>query len=86
MLLLNQQKQPPGLRILIAITGASGSIYAQRLVEVLLGCVDRIYLLFSPSGKKVVEYELKKKKTGFCLVRAAQGKLLDNEKQVIRLF
>jgi 4-hydroxy-3-polyprenylbenzoate decarboxylase len=48
-------------RIIIAITGASGSIYGQRIIEKLLNSnthLDEIALIFSETGKQVWHYEL----------------------------
>jgi 4-hydroxy-3-polyprenylbenzoate decarboxylase len=46
-------------RILIAVTGASGSIYAQRLLECLLEAqVPRVYLVATPTAQKVASLEL----------------------------
>ncbi len=73
-------------RILIGVTGASGSIYAERLVEVLKGQVERIYLLFTDTGAKVVRHELKTKAEGFSLLKASQGELDEKDRSVIRLL
>lgn len=43
----------------IAITGASGAVYAQRLLQILLASGDReIHLTISPSGAAVFQQEL----------------------------
>lgn len=42
----------------VAITGASGSIYAVRLLEVLLNSGHRVHTVISPSGMTVIEHEL----------------------------
>jgi len=44
-------------RIVVAITGASGSIYGLRLVEELLKQENRVILLFSKAGLEVMRYE-----------------------------
>ena len=46
-------------KIVIGVTGASGSIYAKRLVEVLLKKEYFIHLISTHEGKKVFEYEMK---------------------------
>jgi 4-hydroxy-3-polyprenylbenzoate decarboxylase len=46
-------------KYIIGITGASGSIYAVRLVEELIKRNCEIYLVATDNGKKVFEYELK---------------------------
>ena len=45
-------------RILVAITGASGSIFAEHLILQLLNCTSRVYLVVSDTGRTVVPYEL----------------------------
>ncbi len=48
-------------KVILAITGASGSVYAQKLIEQMLVYSDKfkeIALLFSENGRKVWEYEL----------------------------
>ncbi|MEX2287091.1 MAG: flavin prenyltransferase UbiX [Planctomycetaceae bacterium] len=42
----------------LAITGASGSIYAVRLLRVLLAAKRRVHLTVSPSGVEVMQHEL----------------------------
>jgi 4-hydroxy-3-polyprenylbenzoate decarboxylase len=44
--------------IVLAITGASGAVYAQRLLEVLIESGREIYLMVSPSGAAVIKQEL----------------------------
>jgi 4-hydroxy-3-polyprenylbenzoate decarboxylase len=46
------------LRIVVAITGASGVIYGKRLVEVLKAKNVEIYLIVSEAAEKVIEHEL----------------------------
>ena len=43
----------------VAITGASGAIYAQRLLQALLAAGHDIYLCISPAGKTVIQQELR---------------------------
>jgi flavin prenyltransferase len=43
---------------ILAITGASGAIYAVRLLEVLLASGREVHLIISPSGKAVIKQEL----------------------------
>ncbi len=45
-------------RILVGITGASGSIYAKKLLERLIKLPYEIHLVISDMGKKVLSYEL----------------------------
>jgi 4-hydroxy-3-polyprenylbenzoate decarboxylase len=44
--------------LVVAITGASGSIYAVRLLEVLLDAGHRVHTVLSPSGMIVLQHEL----------------------------
>src|SRR5262245_40418191 len=46
------------LPIVLAITGASGAVYAQRLLEVLLETDLDVHLSISPSGAAVIQQEL----------------------------
>ncbi len=48
-------------RIVLGITGASGSIYAQRMVEKLIAltnAISEIAIIYSDTGKEVWKYEL----------------------------
>lgn len=44
--------------LVLAITGASGAVYAKRLLEVLLCAGRDVHLVISPSGKVVLKQEL----------------------------
>jgi 4-hydroxy-3-polyprenylbenzoate decarboxylase len=46
------------LPLILAITGASGAVYAVRLLEVLLAGGREVHLMISPSGAAVVKQEL----------------------------
>src|SRR5882724_10944245 len=48
------------LPLILAITGASGAVYAVRLLEVLLAGGREVHLMISPSGAAVVKQELSK--------------------------
>ena len=45
-------------KIIIGITGASGSIYGVRLIEELIEKDNEVYLIITNNGRKVLEYEL----------------------------
>lgn len=50
------------MKLAIGITGASGSLYAERVLTLLIpfldnGRVEEIALIFTPSGKEVAHYE-----------------------------
>jgi 4-hydroxy-3-polyprenylbenzoate decarboxylase len=49
------QPDPP---LVLAITGASGAVYAVRLLEVLLAAGREVHLSISPSGAAVAKQEL----------------------------
>jgi 4-hydroxy-3-polyprenylbenzoate decarboxylase len=74
------------MRVMVAVTGASGSIYAERLIAELLPQVARVYLVASTMGKKVADLELSAKPEGFSLRQALAGKLSAEEKAIIRVF
>jgi len=44
--------------LVVAITGASGSAYGVRLLEVLLSAGRRVHLVISPAGRQVLAHEL----------------------------
>lgn len=48
-----------GAPIVVGITGASGAVYAVRLVEVLLAAGRDVHLSISPSGRDVLLQEMK---------------------------
>lgn len=45
-------------RFVLGVTGASGAVYAARLLEVLGQSADEIHLVVSPAGAAVIEQEL----------------------------
>lgn len=45
-------------RIVVGITGATGSLYGKRIVEVLIANSYHVDIIFSETGKKVFEYEV----------------------------
>lgn len=44
--------------IVVAVTGASGAVYAQRLLEVLLSAGRKVHLVVSPAAVEVFRQEL----------------------------
>ncbi|NBP82211.1 3-octaprenyl-4-hydroxybenzoate carboxy-lyase, partial [bacterium] len=44
--------------LVLGVTGASGAIYARRLLQVLLEADREVHLAISPSGQAVFEQEL----------------------------
>jgi len=47
------------LRLIIAVTGASGAVYGQRLLEVLRERKVETHLIISKAAEKLIEHELK---------------------------
>ncbi len=46
------------MRLIVAITGASGVVYGKRLLEVLRGKKVETYLIISKAAENVIEHEL----------------------------
>jgi len=72
------------VRISVGITGASGAIYADRLVSFLIKNVDRVYLTLTPTAEKVLAHEISDKES--ILLRSLNGQLNSEEKGVLRIF
>lgn len=53
-----QSAVPGSLPVVLAITGASGSLYAVRLLQALLAEGRSVHLTISPSGAAVIQQEL----------------------------
>lgn len=70
-------------RIFVAVTGASGSVYADRLVQCLRGKVDRIYLCATDAGLKVVEHELP---SASVLRSLLNGEITGTDRELFRVF
>ncbi len=47
------------MRFVVAITGASGVIYGEKLIEVLLACNCEVKLLVTEAAKDILAHELK---------------------------
>lgn len=45
-------------RFIVAITGASGALYAKRLIEALVAAEAEIFLIVSPYGRRLLHDEL----------------------------
>ena len=54
-------RNPKSAPLVLAITGASGAIYAVRLLDVLLSAGREVHLTISPAGAKVIEHELRRR-------------------------
>lgn len=75
-------------RILIGITGASGSVIAERLIEFLVNKVPRVYILLTDAGRQVVDHELSPNNERFSLIRHLRGDYSGNKElsKVIRVL
>ena len=49
------------LPLVLAITGASGAVYAVRLLQLLCNAKVAVHLVISPSGAAVIQQELRGK-------------------------
>jgi flavin prenyltransferase len=58
---MNARQPQDDLPLVLAMTGASGAVYAVRLLEVLLSAGRHVHLSLSPSGVAVLQQELQKK-------------------------
>lgn len=54
----HRPEPPPSQRLVLAISGASGSVYCIRLLQLLLYAGQEVHLLISPAGKTVLQQEL----------------------------
>jgi flavin prenyltransferase len=55
---MSARSESTELPLALAITGASGAVYAVRLLEVLVAAGRHVHLMISPSGAAVVKQEL----------------------------
>lgn len=53
------------MRLVVAVTGASGVVYGKRLLEVLRGKKVETHLIVSRAAEKVIEHELEMSKKDF---------------------
>jgi len=72
--------------VLIAVTGASGAIYAEHCIAELLPVVLKLSVVCSVVAKTVIRYELKSHNNGFSLVRLLNRLLFKEEEQKIDYF
>lgn len=56
-----------GRRLVVGITGASGSLYAERFIEVALRHFEKIYVVCTETGRQVLLHELKTHEDKFSL-------------------
>jgi 4-hydroxy-3-polyprenylbenzoate decarboxylase len=57
---MQQRSDQADLPLILAITGASGAVYAVRLLEVLVASGRDVHLMISPSGAAVIQQELQR--------------------------
>jgi 4-hydroxy-3-polyprenylbenzoate decarboxylase len=79
----------PMQRIAVGITGASGTVYAQRLIEFLLPRVERVYLVATTAGRAVAKHELSSydfAADGFNLLLALDRQGNEGFREKIRTF
>ena len=55
---MSARESTPDLPLVLAITGASGAVFATRLLEMLLRAGRDVHLTISPSGAAVIKQEL----------------------------
>lgn len=73
-------------RILVGVTGASGSVYAERLIQELVRVVPRVYVVMTASGRAVCKHELKRtSETELSLLDLGDGRVPEAHRSVIRL-
>ncbi len=70
-------------KVLVAVTGASGALCAEALVQQLLPRVQRLYVIFSDTGRSVVPYELP---SSSLLVTLLNAKYKGEFAEKIRIF
>jgi len=70
-------------RVIVGVTGASGSVYADRLIDLISKSIERVYVVVTDTGEKVARHELP---SGGLLLRGLAGKLDKAEKETIRFF
>ena len=76
----------PHLRIAVGITGASGSVYAEKLIDELIKRVPRVYCILSNAGKQVCQFELKKNPDSFSLLNVIEGRMQEPTNEIVRVF
>jgi 4-hydroxy-3-polyprenylbenzoate decarboxylase len=68
------------------MTGASGAVYAVRLLEVLVDCGRDVHLMISPSGSSVIQQELERSVSveRFELSQLLSGAIAEKAKPLVR--
>lgn len=75
-------------RVLIAVTGASGSIYAERLIEECVARFPRVYVIATDAARQVADHELPQShETGrISLRQILSGEIAPEHRDVLRVF
>jgi 4-hydroxy-3-polyprenylbenzoate decarboxylase len=75
-------------RVLIAVTGASGSIYAERLIEECVARFPRVYVIATDAARQVADHELAQShETGrISLRQILSGEIAPEHRDVLRVF
>ncbi len=78
----------PERRVMIAVTGASGSIYAERLIQQSLVRFPRVYIVATDAARQVVDHELSEISSngGVSLHQILAGNIPEAHREVIRLL
>jgi len=78
----------PGRRVMIAVTGASGSIYAERLIQQCLARFPRVYIVATDPARQVADHELPENSSngGVSLRQILAGDIPEAHREVIRLL
>ena len=64
-------------RVILGVTGASGSVYAERLLRQLLLLETRVYVVFTSTAEKVVHTELETESLLFQLLKTKSRQRFD---------
>jgi len=73
-------------RITVGITGASGSCYAERFIELAMAKVARIYVVMTKTSEQVIRHELSATSDKFSLIKLLEGDLAPEFREKIRFF
>lgn len=73
-------------RIILAVTGASGSIYAERLLNLLVARVPRVYVIATDAAKQVIRHELGRSNTEVSLGDVCEGQVPEALRSTLRVF
>jgi len=69
---MNQPMPPMPKQIVTAITGASGALYAQRLIQGLVAAEVHVHLVISPLGRRLLYDELGMEKVDLAALAGGQ--------------